>query len=70
MQTLEKIRKQIKLMSNDELEDIYKKLSNVSEYLWSIKNNNIDYCDFITKQIQEVENTIDLIDNELFKIGA
>lgn len=67
MQTLEKIRKQIKLMSNDELEDIYKKLSNVSEYLWSIKNNNIDYCDFITKQIQEVENTIDLIDNELFK---
>ena len=67
MQTLEKIRKQIKLMSNDELEDIYKKLSNVSEYLWSIKNNNIDYCDFITKQIQDVENTIDLIDNELFK---
>ena len=67
MQTLEKIRKQIKLMSNDELEDIYKKLSNVSEYLWSIKNNNIDYCDFITKQIQEVENTIDLIDYELFK---
>ena len=67
MQTLEKIRKQIKLMSNGELEDIYKKLSNVSEYLWSIKNNNIDYCDFITKQIQEVENTIDLIDNELFK---
>ena len=67
MQTLEKIRKQIKLMSNDELEDIYKKLSNVSEYLWSIKNNNIDYCDFITKQIQEVENTIDLIDNELIK---
>ena len=67
MQTLEKIRKQIKLMSYEELEDIYKKLSNVSEYLWSIKNNNIDYCDFITKQIQEVENTIDLIENELFK---
>ena len=67
MQSLEKIRKQIKLMSNEELEDIYKKLSNVSEYLWSIKNNNIDYYDFITKQIQEVENTIDIIDNELFK---
>ena len=67
MQSLEKIRKQIKLMSNEELEDIYKKLSNVSEYLWSIKNNNIDYYDFITKQIKEIENTIDLIDNELFK---
>ena len=67
MQTLEKIRKQIKLMSYEELEDIYKKLSNVSEYLWSIKNNNIDYWYFITKQIQEVENTIDLIENELFK---
>lgn len=67
MQSLEKIRKQIKLMSNEELEDIYKKLSNVSEFLWSIKNNNIDYYDFITEQIKEVENTIDLIDNELFK---
>ena len=67
MQSLEKIRKQIKLMSNEELEDIYKKLSNVSEFLWSIKNNNIDYYDFITDQIKEVENTIDLIDNELFK---